>query len=214
MISNEYDAAGRRTLRTDQDGNIENYAYDSIGRLDRMTDGASTLIVDYDYDSAGRWSRKVLGNGVYTTYVYDNAGNVTNLVNFKPDNAVLSRYDYSYDISGRRTSMSLIVENKTPPEDLTSAITYLTNNASRMKYDEYRKNGLPITTSRVESTQKQINSRVKGTEKFWNDESLEPVLQVVSDDLSDNFDPEAFWNSGNRGLTAIGNQPQDARPKQ
>ena len=61
---------------------------------------------------------------------------------------------------------SLIVENKTPPEDLTSAITYLTNNASRMKYDEYRKNGLPITTSRVESTQKQINSRVKGTEKF------------------------------------------------
>ena len=54
--------------------------------------------------------------------------------------------------------------------------------------------GLPITTSRVESTQKQINSRVKGTEKFWNDESLEPVLQLVSDDLSDNFDPEAFWN--------------------
>ena len=89
---------------------------------------------------------------------------------------------------------SLIVDDKKPPEELTSAITYLTNNASRMKYDEYRKNGLPITTSRVESTQKQINNRVKGTEKFWNDESLEPVLQLVSDDLSENFNPDAFWN--------------------
>lgn len=104
----EYDTAGRRTRRTDQDGNIENYAYDSIGRLDRMTDGASNLIVEYDYDSAGRLSRKTLGNGVFTTYAYDKAGNVRNLVNFKPDSSVLSRYDYEYDISGRRTSMTTL----------------------------------------------------------------------------------------------------------
>lgn len=103
-----YDSAGRRTQRVDQDGNIENYAYDPIGRLDRMTDGAGTLIVDYDYDSAGRVSRKTLGNGVYTTYVYDTAGNVTDLVNFKPDNSVLSQFIYTYDISGRRTSMTTL----------------------------------------------------------------------------------------------------------
>ncbi len=103
-----YDTAGRRTRRTDQDGNIENYAYDSIGRLDRMTDGASNLIVDYDYDAAGRLSKKTLGNGVYTTYLYDKAGNVKNLANFKPDNTVLSRYDYEYDVSGRRTSMTTL----------------------------------------------------------------------------------------------------------
>ena len=51
-----------------------------------------------------------------------------------------------------------------------------------------------IVEKRVESTQKQINSRVKGTEKFWNDDSLEPVLQLVSDNLSDNFNPDAFWD--------------------
>lgn len=79
------------------------------------------------------------------------------------------------------------------PEDLTAAITYLTNNAERMKYNEYRTKGLPITTSRVESTQKQVNRRVKGTEKFWRDDSLEPVLQLVSDDLSETFDGDAFW---------------------
>lgn len=78
-------------------------------------------------------------------------------------------------------------------EDLAAAITYLTNNAERMKYDEYRTKGLPITTSRVESTQKQVNRRVKGTEKFWKDESLEPLLQLISDDLSETHDREAFW---------------------
>jgi hypothetical protein len=79
------------------------------------------------------------------------------------------------------------------PEDLTASITYLTNNAERMKYNEYRTKGLPITTSRVESTQKQVNRRVKGTEKFWRDESLEPLMQLISDNLSETFDREAFW---------------------
>lgn len=64
------------------------------------------------------------------------------------------------------------------PEAISRAITYLSNNASRMKYAEYRQSGLPITTSPVESTQKQINRRIKGTEKFWRDESLEPLLQL------------------------------------
>jgi hypothetical protein len=88
---------------------------------------------------------------------------------------------------------TLVPKEGDAPEDLTAAITYLTNNAERMRYDEYRTKGLPITTSRVESTQKQVNRRVKGTEKFWRDESLEPVLQLVSDDLSETFDADAFW---------------------
>src|SRR5262249_28074941 len=103
-----YDAAGRRTRRTDQDGQVENYHYDAVGRLDRMTDGTGALIVAYAYDGAGRLDRKTLGNGVYTTYAYDAAGNVQHLVNFKPDGSVLSRFDYTYDVSGRRTSMTTL----------------------------------------------------------------------------------------------------------
>ena len=72
----EYDAAGRRTKRTDQDGHVENSTYDALGRLDTMTDENGALIVHYEYDAAGRLSKKTLGNGVYTTYVYDAAGNV------------------------------------------------------------------------------------------------------------------------------------------
>jgi hypothetical protein len=98
-----------------------------------------------------------------------------------------------------------------PLYDLTRAITYLGNNASRMKYDEYRKAGLPITTSLVESTQKQINQRIKGTEKFWRDEHLEPLLQLVADDLSDTHDRDAFWNR--RQQRHVGFRMRRRKPK-
>lgn len=79
------------------------------------------------------------------------------------------------------------------PEAIRRAITYLSNNVERMKYREYRLAGLPLTTSPVESTQKQINKRIKGTEKFWRDDSLEPLLQLKADDLSETHDRDAFW---------------------
>jgi len=101
----EYDAAGRRTKRTDQSGNVVNYLYDCAGRLDRMTDGPGAAIVDYDYDVAGRMTRKSLGNGVYTTYEYDAAGQLLHLVNWKPDGTALSRFDYTYNAMGRQTAM-------------------------------------------------------------------------------------------------------------
>lgn len=83
------------------------------------------------------------------------------------------------------------------------AITYLSNNASRMKYDEYRRAGLPITTALVESTQKQINWRAKGTEKFWRDEHLEPLLHLVTDNLSDTTDHEQFWTRRRKRYTGL-----------
>jgi hypothetical protein len=62
---------------------------------------------------------------------------------------------------------------------------YLGNNTARMKYPEYRKAGLPITSSWVESLIKEINYRVKGTEKFWNESGAESVLAVRAAALSD-----------------------------
>lgn len=91
-------------------------------------------------------------------------------------------------------AMKVLAAGRQPAlEPLDRAITYLKNNTSRMKYNRYRCAGLPITTSLVESTQKQVNRRVKGTEKFWRDEHLEPLLQLVADDLSDTHDRDDFW---------------------
>lgn len=78
-------------------------------------------------------------------------------------------------------------------ETLSECLTYLTNNAARMKYDQYRQAGLPITTTLIESTIKQINRRMKGTEKFWG-EGAEPQLQLCADRISETRPLDQFWS--------------------
>jgi hypothetical protein len=73
-----------------------------------------------------------------------------------------------------------------PRKVLSRTITYLENNQGRMKYPEYRRQGLPVTTAWMESLVKEVNYRVKGTEMFWNDpEGAEAILQVRAAALSD-----------------------------
>jgi RHS repeat-associated protein len=100
-----YNDAGQRISSLDQLGHRLEYHYDAVGRLDYMMDESGQRIVDYDYDAVGRIIRKDLGNGVYTTYDYDVAGQLLLLVNCAPDGSVLSRFDYTYDGRGLRTSM-------------------------------------------------------------------------------------------------------------
>ncbi len=84
-------------------------------------------------------------------------------------------------------------DGETHPRVLVAqTLGYLRNQADRMKYPEYRKAGLPITSSLVESTVKQFNHRVKGTEKFWTEEAPESILQLRADQLSDGV-LENFW---------------------
>lgn len=82
----------------------------------------------------------------------------------------------------------------TPREPIARAHTYFTNNLSRMNYPAYRQQGLPLTSSHIESTIKQINQRVKGTEKFWCRHSAEAVLQLRADTLSDSQPLAPFWH--------------------
>jgi hypothetical protein len=73
-----------------------------------------------------------------------------------------------------------------PREVLRRTIGYLRNNQDRMNYVAYRKQGLPVTSSMVESLIKEFNYRVKGTEKFWdNPEGAEAILQLRAAVLSD-----------------------------
>jgi hypothetical protein len=69
---------------------------------------------------------------------------------------------------------------------LVDAVRYLTNNRSRMDYPTYRRLGLPVTSSPMESLVKQINLRVKGTEMFWDDPAgAESILRLRAASLSD-----------------------------
>jgi hypothetical protein len=82
----------------------------------------------------------------------------------------------------------------TDPRKLVfESLRYLRNNADRMRYDLYRRQGLPIMTSAVESVIKMINRRVKGSEKFWSDPGAEVILQLRADYLSETETMSRFW---------------------
>jgi hypothetical protein len=91
--------------------------------------------------------------------------------------------------------------SKTAPSAIVAtSLGYLRNQRMRMNYPEYRKQGLPITSTYVESTVKQINRRMKGTEKFWS-QGAEPMLTLVADHLSDTPTLARFWRNRPQRLT-------------
>lgn len=95
------------------------------------------------------------------------------------------------DLEKRRQRLPPVPnEGNLPPTDprevLRRTLTYLKHNETRMNYPDYRKQGLPVSSSMVESLIKEINYRVKGTEKFWDHpEGAEAILQVRAALLSD-----------------------------
>ena len=80
-------------------------------------------------------------------------------------------------------------------ENLKSIRNYFQNNYTKMNYPEYRKKGLPVSSCHVESLIKQINLRVKSTEKFWNKSSLKGILKLKASLLSMDNSWQHFWNS-------------------
>jgi hypothetical protein len=83
--------------------------------------------------------------------------------------------------------------DESPRSKVADALRYLENQKFRMHYDQYRREGLPITSSHIESTIKQINRRVKGTEKFWSEGGAEDLLQLAADYLSETNPLTTFW---------------------
>ena len=73
-----------------------------------------------------------------------------------------------------------------PRERLRQVLGYLQNNRPRMRYDAYRQQGLPTTSAWMESSVKEMNDRIKGTEKFWNNPTgAEAILQIRAAALCD-----------------------------
>jgi hypothetical protein len=77
---------------------------------------------------------------------------------------------------------------------LAEALSYLSHNAGRMDYPRYRREGLPTTSSLVESLVGEFNARVKGKQKFWNRPAgAEAVLQVRAALLSEDGRLERYF---------------------
>lgn len=81
-----------------------------------------------------------------------------------------------------------------PRQVLQDTLGYVMNNRERMNYPRYRRLGLPISSAPVESTIKQINRRVKGSEKFWLHGGAEAMLQLRAAYLSEDDRASAYWS--------------------
>ena len=102
-------------------------------------------------------------------------------------------------------------ESETSVASVTArSLGYLRNHQDKMQYDAYRKQGLPITSAVMESTVKQMNQRVKGTEKFWCAEGAEAIVQLRADYLSDDQPLDDFFEQ--RQQNATGQRPYRREP--
>lgn len=100
------------------------------------------------------------------------------------------------EVEARQQELGLPQEGdaETHPRSVVAeALGYLRNQRTRMKYADYRRQGLPITSAYIESAIKQLNRRVKGSEKFWATEGAESLLQLAADYISDRQPLDKFW---------------------
>jgi hypothetical protein len=76
-------------------------------------------------------------------------------------------------------------ERRDPRRVVAQARSYLGNNRDRMAYPRYRREGLPTTSSLVESLVGEVNARVKSKQKHWNRPTgAESILQLRAAVLS------------------------------
>ena len=97
-----------------------------------------------------------------------------------------------------------------PREVVRTSLVYYENHAARMDYPSYRRAGLPLTSSLMESTVKQVSRRVKGTEKFWSSAGGETMLRLRAESLSD--DQPLRHHLQNRARHATGTRSYRPKP--
>ena len=82
-----------------------------------------------------------------------------------------------------------------PRRVLHQNVGYFTKHQDHMNYPEYRKRGWPIGSGVVEAGVKQFNKRVKGTDQFWSEGGIEPILCLRALWLSQDDRWQRYWAS-------------------
>ena len=72
-----------------------------------------------------------------------------------------------------------------PREAVRAAQVHYTNQRIRMDHSRDRLLGLPLTTNLMESAVRQVDRRVKGSEKFWSAAGGDEFYALRSDFISD-----------------------------
>ena len=107
--------------------------------------------------------------------------------------AVDNNNDFSYDIDGMEEKSDLKLK-KSNKEKLKSAITYFTNNESRMTYPSNTENNLPIGSGVIEAACKTIvKSRLCRSGMKWKNKGVKIVLSLRAMIKTDGK-WQHFWN--------------------
>lgn len=75
--SSQYDAAGRRTRLTWNDGAFVTYDYDVTDNMTVIRESGASTLASFAYDDLGRRTSLTRGNGTVTNYSYDPASRLT-----------------------------------------------------------------------------------------------------------------------------------------
>lgn len=87
---------------------------------------------------------------------------------------------------------------------VAEALGYVRNDRERMDYPRYRMLGLPIFSAGVQSTIKQVNRRVKGSEKFRLRGGAEAMLRLRAARLSEDGTAARLWERPRPEGRAVG----------
>ena len=86
---------------------------------------------------------------------------------------------------------------------LWRAFDYFDTNRERIRYDEFRKKGLPLASSQVESAIGQTNDRVKAAKKSWFLEHADEMLALRTQALSEDGRWDDYFSELCRGEIEI-----------
>jgi hypothetical protein len=80
-----------------------------------------------------------------------------------------------------------------PRRVLQQNVGYFTRHQPHMRYPQYRAKGWPIGSGVTEAAVKQFNKRVKGTEQFWDEAGVEPILTLRAAWVSQDQRWDSYW---------------------
>lgn len=118
-VSYTYDADGRRHTMSVSGQTQVSYNFDNASRLTGITQGNST--VSFGYDNAGRRTSLTLPNGVVANYSYDAGSQLTGIV-YQGGALAPANLEYTYDLAGRRTSVSGSLASTQLPAAVSNAV--------------------------------------------------------------------------------------------
>jgi RHS repeat-associated protein len=140
IVSNTYDALGRRLSTTDVLGRTIHWTYDAHGNV-LQTSQPDGSITTNTYDDRDRVLTTTDALGQTTYYAYDTANNLVSLTDAKG-----STYRFTYDAARRKTAMVYPDNSKeTWIYDASGRITRYTNRSGQTKTIAYNAVGRPLS---------------------------------------------------------------------